>query len=298
MVEGYKGYLKASKDPTKWYILNPIVGMRPPISLPKEEEDRATMVEGQKTDDANEPTGTAQAVGELPTGGTRESTGEANMNGEDASEHPYIFQREIGTWHFRFEGEEAHFEHSDNFISLARLLNEPGRRMNALELVSEGVDIEREKVATQFQRGDKNPPHGTPDDAVDPETIKNVTKCIEEFKAEILVAQQEYDIAKVEELTEALREAQDYLDSSTRDTEKREIRRPRPLGEPGLMEPARKTVVARIERAKKIIADKKSMPRFARHLEDKVIPVRFEPQWVYIGEIHWKVKEVPTPPTP
>jgi hypothetical protein len=235
--------------------------------------DKATTIEGEKPGSAKE------AECEPPT------------IKEQESEHRYIFRRENDVWYMRFEDEDDHAPHSENFIPVARLLNEPGRKMNAIELVSEGIDLKKKEASEQAYPGSKDPQIGIQDETVTEEVMDALKKCIETAKQRLELAQEEHDIEKVEELKAELAQYQNYLDSSTRDPEGRGKRRPRPLGDPGLMENARKAVDLRISRAKEYITKKNKMPRFAKYLDDKIIPVRFQPEWVYTEDIYWKVNE-------
>ena len=288
------------------------------------------------------PTATTGAAEEE----TRTAVGEATPKEEDR----YIFRWDGVVWHMRFEEEEGRFPRSSRpFETIAKLLAEPGRPIDALELVREGVDVKREAAAKEAQ-GSDNPQSGVADDAVSEEAVCVVANEIADLLKSILAISEEPDIDRIdtiEALTTNLIKDYDFLNKATRDKAKmvsgspcppseaggkvdqetergvpnridelmaqleeactdRDIkkikeraaellrcynpnqqRRPRPLGDPGLMDSARKTVERRIFRAKEAIGEK--MTHFAQHLHEKVIGVRNEPKWVYTGGIYWKV---------
>ena len=77
---------------------------------------------------------------ESPTsaGTPRELDGEPAI-ADRPTEPRYIFRRESDVWYMQFGDEHATFPHSVNFEVYAKLLIEPGRQMDALELSSPGV---------------------------------------------------------------------------------------------------------------------------------------------------------------
>jgi hypothetical protein len=280
-------------------------------------------------------------------------------------EAPRFVRKEGKTLHIRFHAEDSHVPYSVNFVPLARLLNEPGRAMGALELLGLGVDIEREEKAKQAG----SEPHGgrqldAPIPDMDEQTIRAVMTRIKGLQEEIRAISDEPDIGRgemIEERITELLDCVDFLDTGTRDRAEKETKRPRATGEPddtlhetikgietrmrevtkqirgarwnredeqflmltrelvklhdswieerhkgeemerrrprrrgkwGSDDEAFKTVGTRLDRAKAAVADTKTMPRLAEHLEKTIVRVPDQPKWKYAGGFYWKVEGV------
>jgi len=158
-----------------------------------------------------------------------------------ADDDRYIIRQEIGRCHLRFEDEDQCVPgESVNFETLARLLDERGREIGALELLGIGVDVEREEKAKQARSelGGK-PQSAAQEDALDEEEIRAVTGRIKDLHKEIEALRTEPDIdriEKIDDLTDELLKCTDCLDKGTRD--KAEKKRKGPPGEAdGAVEP-------------------------------------------------------------
>ena len=113
----------------------------PPISLPKGE---GTEIQTPKGDEEEIQT---------PKG---EGTPAVRREAEDC----YLVQRQGTAWKVCFEEEDAPFSGRKKLLPLARLLREPDRKIDAVELDREGIDVEREEKARQARSELPDKPQG------------------------------------------------------------------------------------------------------------------------------------------
>jgi hypothetical protein len=147
--------------------------------------------------------------------------GERTTTEEEKTEGRYVLRRQGTAWSVYFEDEEAAFGGRRKFVPIAKLLREPGREMDALELIREGVDVEREERAKQAQsEAPDKPQAGGRDPALDSKATRAGMEEMERLMEEIQMVMREPGLdmlEKVEAMTGELIRGYRVLNQATRD---------------------------------------------------------------------------------